>query len=291
MKHKDKIEQYHLHKAHPERLQFEIYDLASYLKRNVEHASVAHSHSFYQILWFYNAGGNHYVDFDVHHIKKDTVLFISKNQIHYFDESAKHEGVIIHFNEQFLMQSDVDIFLKYNVFNTQGRPCYCITEDISVLANSYIELIKTELKNNAHFGHKQVVRYLLKSLLIVFERVHRENKDGTIKFTNHYELQYLQFRELIETHYKNHNTVSEYADLLYISSKTLSTVTKLIASKSPSELISERLILEAQRLLSFTTLKINEVAYTLGFDDASYFVKYFKRHLKQSPSDYRKLIS
>ena len=279
-----------MHEAHPERLQFEIYDLESYLKKNGKHAQIAHSHSFYQILWFYNTGGTHYVDFKAHEVKEDSVLFISKNQIHYFDEDAKHKGVIIHFNEQFLMQSDVDIFLKYNVFNTHGKPCYCITKDIAVLANSYIKLIKEELKNQVQFGHKQVVRYLLKSLLIVLERAHRDTKDGTIKLTNHYELQYLKFRELIETNYKVQFTVSQYADLLNISSKTLTNVTKSMTSKSPSELISERVILEAKRLLSFTTLKTNEVAYKLGFNDASYFVKYFKRHLKMSPKDYKKIL-
>lgn len=289
MKHNDKIEQYHLHKLHPEKLQFEIYDMASYIKKNSTHALVAHSHSFYQILWFHNEGGHHFIDFDTHEIKKNSVLFISKNQIHYFDESVKHEGVIIHFNEQFLMQSDVDIFLKYNIFNKKEKSCYCITVDIAEVANNYIHLIKQELSNKASFGHKQVVRYLLKSLLIVFERSQIESKEGSIKPTNLYELQYFQFKALIETHYTTHKSVSDYANLLNISSKTLTTITKTMTSKPPSELIAECMILEAQRLLSFTTLKINEVAYKLGFNDPSYFVKYFKRHLKKSPNQYRKL--
>jgi AraC family transcriptional activator of pobA len=111
LKEKDKMEQYHLHKAHPEKLQFQIYDLEAYLKKSGAHAEVPHSHSFYQILWIYNKGGVHYVDFDAHPAQGNTIFFISKNQIHYFDKNADHKGLIFHFNEHFLMQSDVDIFL------------------------------------------------------------------------------------------------------------------------------------------------------------------------------------
>ena len=289
-KSEPKIEQYHLHKSKPEKLQFEIYDLVDYLAKSGEHAQKPHSHSYYQIIWMYNNGGVHFVDFDSHEVKANTIFFISKNQIHYFDPKAKHQGIIIHFNERFLLQSDTDIFLKYNVFNNQGKPCYSLTDEITALANSYILLIKEELASQNGFGHQQVIRYLLKSLLIVLERAHRGNSDYNLNLTNRYELQYLQFRELLERQYKNGLTVSEYASKLNISTKTLTTITKSVASKAPSELISERIILEAQRLLSFTSLKVNEIGYGLGFEDASYFVKYFKRHLKRSPSEYRNLI-
>ncbi len=285
-----KIEQYHLHKGHPEKLQFEVYNLKDYLETSGVHAQLPHSHSFYQILWVYNEGGVHFIDFDAHPVKANSIFFISKNQIHYFDKNANHEGVLIHFNESFLMQSDVDIFLKYNVFNNQGKPCYCITDDIIDLANSYINLIKKEKAKATGFGHQQVIRYLLKSLLIVLERAHRQNDEENIHLTKQYELQYLQFRELIEQHYNKNYTVSDYAGLLHISSKTLTTITKAVTTKPPSALISERIILEAERLLAFTSLKINEIAYELGFEDASYFVKYFKRHLKKSPTQYRALI-
>ncbi len=286
-----KIQQYHLHKEHPEKLQFDIHPLGEYFKKNEEHASVPHSHSFYQILWFFKKGGKHFIDFNSYPVLDHTVFFIAKNQMHYFEPKHEYEGIGIHFNENFFMQSDIDIFLKYNVFNRRGAPCYCITPSLVKQVKSYIDLIQKELKDNVQFGHKEVVRYLLKSLLIVFERAHRENQEETLKFTNNYELNYLHFRELIEQHYDKNYTVKKFASLLNISSKTLTTITNTVASKSPSVLISERIILEAKRLLSFTPLQINEIAYKLGFMDASYFVKYFKRHAKKSPRYYREIIN
>jgi AraC family transcriptional activator of pobA len=134
-----------------------------------------------------------------------------------------------------------------------------------------------------------VIRYLIKSLLIVFEREHRKVPDTNSHLTSQYELQYLQFRELLEDNYKDSFSVSDYSDRLYISTKTLITITKAMVAKTPSHLIAERTILEAKRLLAFTALKVNEIGYKLGFDDPSYFVKFFKRHVKTSPSNYRAL--
>lgn len=120
---KQKIEQYHLHKAHPEKLQFEIYDLNTYRERSGAKAAVPHSHSYYQIIWFFEAGGKHTVDFKCFNIEKNTVLFITKDQVHAFDDNLEIKGWLIHFNESFFMHSDVDIFLKYNLFNSPQNPC------------------------------------------------------------------------------------------------------------------------------------------------------------------------
>ncbi len=80
-KNEAKIEQYHLHKSNPEKLQFEIYDLADYLTKSGTHAQKPHSHSYYQVIWFYNSGGVYYVDFDSYKVKENTIFFVSKDQI------------------------------------------------------------------------------------------------------------------------------------------------------------------------------------------------------------------
>jgi len=115
---KDKIEQYHLHKYEPGKLQFEIYSLKEYIEESVGHTS-PHTHSFYQIIWFVSGKGEHTVDFKPYEVKDDTVFFISKGQIHYFDDNA-YEGYIIHFNESFIADEEslTNIFLNYNIFHS-----------------------------------------------------------------------------------------------------------------------------------------------------------------------------
>ncbi|WP_010522656.1 helix-turn-helix domain-containing protein [Aquimarina agarivorans] len=284
---KNKIEKYHLHKAHPEKLQFEVYDLNTYRKRSGDMAAVAHSHSYYQIIWFFEAGGEHIVDFTTYPIEKNTVLFISKDHIHAFDKNLEVNGYLIHFNESFFMHSDVDIFLKYNIFSAVENPCYIIDDDTAVIANSYIDLIKKELSTKGAFGYEDSIRFSLKSLLINLERVHRKSENNNIQFNSHYELQFAKYKELVEENYQKGLSVSDYSALLNISSKTLTTITKSVVGKSASGIISERIILEAKRLLRFTSLQIGEIAFRIGFDDASYFVKYFKRFVGSPPKIYR----
>ena len=149
-------------------------------------------------------------------------------------------------------------------------------------------MIEKELTQRNSFGFEEIIRFLLKAFLINLERIHKNNPDDKFEINNLYELQFLKFKELVEENYKNGLSVKQYAEALNISTKTLGTITKSAVNKSPLKLISERMVLEAKRLLKFTTYQIGEVAYKIGFDDASYFVKFFKRNVGNSPKDYRK---
>jgi AraC-like DNA-binding protein len=282
------IAQYHLHKLSPQKLQFEIYNLKKYRKKSGDNAARPHSHSYYQIIWFFNAKGTHTVDFKIYDIKENTILFITKDQIHAFDDNYDCEGWLIHFNESFFMHTDVDIFLKYNIFKTQENPCYALETETLSKGKNYIDLIIAELKNRKDFGFEDSVRFLLKCFLINLERVHQKRDTKNINPNDAYTLQLYQFKELIELNYKKGLPINEYGDLMNISSKTLNTITKKVIQKSPSELIAERIILEAKRLLKFTSLRIGEIAFRLGFEDPSYFIKYFKRYVKLAPLEFRK---
>lgn len=282
-----KIEQYHLHKLHPQKLQFEVYDLKSYRQKSGTKAAIPHSHSYYQIIWFFKTTGTHTVDFKRYDIKENTILFITKNQIHAFDDNYDCEGWLIHFNESFFMHTEVDIFLKYNIFKTQENPCYAMETEALARGKNYIDLITEELNNRMDFGFEATVRFLLKCFLINLERVHQKRANGTLLVNDGYTLKFYQFKELLERHYQENLTVKEYADAMAISSKTLTTITKKISGHPPAELIAQRIVLQAKRLLRFTTLQVGEISFELGFEDPSYFVKYFKRHLKVSPLVFR----
>ncbi len=293
-KQKIKIEEYHLHKDQPEKRQFEIFSLREYLADNLQKSRTPHIHSFYQIIWFVNGKGNHFVDLNKYEVNPNTIFFINKNQVHYFDKSKNYEGVLLHFNESFLVQhaNDIDIFLNYDIFNNQHHQPFCIiSKPTSDLLNTLISQISNELNKENTFGHKELLRHFLKSFLIQIERQKRENQDASLVITNEKHILFLRFSELIELNYKKGFSVSEYAALLNISSKTLTELTNKIVFKTPSILIHERVILEVQRLLTHSSLNVNQIGYQLGFDDPSYFVKYFKKYTKKTPSDFRKLVS
>lgn len=281
------IIQYHLHKQHPEKLQCEVYDLGTYRKKSGAPAAIPHSHSYYQIIWFFNEGGTHQIDFTTFAIKKNTVLFITKNQIHAFDDNEDVQGKLIHFNDSLFKPTEVDIFLKYTLFMRRERPEILLDFKIAIALSNYIGVIQEEMHNRNEFGYDEVVRFLLKSVLITIERAYRKQTDAKPVLSTNYEVQFFNFKELLENFYKKQHGVQFYADKLYISTKTLTSITKRIVQKTPSQIINDRLVLEAKRLLKFTPDHIAEIAFSIGFEDPSYFVKFFKRNTGVLPSQLR----
>jgi len=281
-----KIEQYHLHKLSPQNLQFEVYDLNSYRKKWHDEATTAHSHSYYQIIWFTKKGGTHQIDFKEYPVDINTLLFIGKDQIHAFDKDMDIEGWLIHFNDSFFTHTDVDVFLKFSIFRTGHNPCYKAENEALKKGERYLELILDELRHRNRFGFEHSVRFLLKSFLINMERIHLKRGTSQSAHSSHELLAY-RYKELVDTLYTKHLRIQYYAEKLFVSTKTLTNTTKKVTGKSPSEILRERIILQSKRLLRFTNLQVNEIAYQLGFEDPSYFVKYFKRHVNLAPMAFR----
>lgn len=292
----EELVEYHLNRLQPEKLQFAIFDLRQYLADDDGKTNHAHTHSFYQIIWFKTGRGKHYVDFKEYDVFENAIFFIAKDQVHYFDDNRDYDGVLIHFNESFLVQNDneVEFFLKCSMFNNPYQtPSCCIGRGIEPILNEYIRQIQLELDNPRSFGQDELLKSYLKAFLIQVQRKKNEfeEKQGKQPFAvDEKRLQLIEFINLVDANYTKGLTVAEYAGLMHVSSRTLSDLTHQTLNKTPSLMIQERIILEAQRLLLHSNLNVSQVAYRLGFDDPSYFVKYFKKHAELSPSEFRKSI-
>lgn len=296
-KYINKIKEHHLNLYQPDKPQFEVLELGNYLKEQGEHATEAHIQSFYQVIWFRSGDGSHTVDFKEYPVSENSIFFISKNQVHYFDKYSDYTGVLINFNESFLIQQDseIEFFLRCSLFNNPyQQPLCCIQCNMDSILNEYLRQIERELACENNFGKEELLRSYLKSFLIQIQRRRNEfEKNGEQSFfqINEKRTQLIRFINLIDENYQKGLTITEYAQLLHISTRTLSDLTNQLLGKSPSLMIQERIILEAQRMLLYSELNVNQIGYRLGFDDPSYFVKYFKKHTKVSPSEFRKSIS
>lgn len=291
------INEYHLNRHQPDKPQLAIIDLKSHLNTNTCQVSRPHIHSFYQIIWFKKGKGRHFIDFKTYDVFDNAIFFVAKNQVHYFDNNLDYEGVLIHFNELFLMQdqSPTEFFLNCNLFNNPyQQPSCCAGTGIDGILDEYIAQIKHELDSNEVFGKEMLLRNFLKSFLIQIQRRKYEfekSLDQPPQLLDEKQLQLVKFVNLINENYKKGFTIAEYARQLHISSRSLSEFTHQLLNKTPSQMIQERIILEAQRMLLYSELNINQIGYRLGFDDASYFVKYFKKHTSISPSEFRRSVS
>jgi len=290
------IHEYHLNRHKPDRPQFALHDLNEYLKTNQCQAIKPHIHSFYQVIWFKKGPGKHSVDFKIYDVFDNAIFFVAPNQVHYFDGNTDYQGILLHFNELFLAQdqSPLDFFLNSNLFNNPyQQPSCCIGSGIDEILDQYVLQIKQELENEEIFGKELILGNYLKSFLIQIQRgknLTEHAVDALSPVFDEKRMQLVKFINLIDENYKKGYSVAEYARLLHMSSRSLSDLTQQL-NKTPSQMIQERIILEAQRLLLYSHLNINQVGYRLGFDDASYFVKYFKKYTGVSPSEFKKSVS
>lgn len=289
---KETINEYHLNKNEPDKAQFVLYRLRDYLKKNMANTTRPHIHSYYQIIWFQSGVGNHVVDFNSYAVRQDSIFFVAKNQVHYFDGNTDYGGYMLHFNESFLVHNDgeVEFFLKSNFFNNpyQSPVCY-IDQSLHPKLATYLSQLQAELADSNPLGKEELLRSYLKAFLIQLQRF--KNNQLSTFITDEKRVQLLRYINLVDENYKKGISIGEYADLMHISSRTLSEITGHFLQKTPSQIIQERIILEAQRLLLHSELNINQIGFRLGFDDPSYFVKYFKKNAGVSPSEFRRAIS
>jgi AraC-like DNA-binding protein len=291
------INEYHLNRHQPKKPQIAIYNLEEYISKHKEHTTKPHLHSYYQIIWFKEGVGNHYVDFNEYEVTENRIFFIAKNQVHYFDDNIKYKGVLLHFNEEFLVhnENETDFFLKLNLFNNPLKIQYCNVNQSTIdVLDRYIFQIKSEFESIEEFGKEELLRITLKSFLIQVNRIKLQldqSLDNISFQLDEKRVQLIRFINLIEENYTKGLSISDYSNRLKISSRTLSNLTSNQLNKKPIQLIQERIIVEAKRLLIHSEMNINQVGYRLGFDDPSYFVKYFKKHANISPSEFRNLIS
>ena len=279
------MREYHLHKGDYSKLQLEVQDAMPYCQKNVQHCFKPHRHSFYQIIWFKKAG-KHFVDYQEYQHEANSIYFLNIGQVHYFCKASDNQGLLIHFNDIFLTQQENDAahYLEYNLFNELGRPFVALgaaaLSDFKYLA----EKLRFEIEEKASNYGQQLYHYL-QILLLQIER-QRKNAAGKTSPDQHF-TKAMRFKKMIESTKDQFYSVAHFSQQLGISPKTLTTISKKYFKRTPARMIHEHKILEAKRLLSNAKLSIKEIAYELGFKQATYFTKYFKKYTHLTPKQFR----
>ena len=96
-----------------------------------------------------------------------------------------------------------------------------------------------------------------------------------------------EFTRLIDRHYKNIKFPKDYAAMLNMTSNHLNSLCMTLVGKTAGELIRERLVLEAKRLLVNAKISSAEIAFQLGFESSSYFTQFFKKNTGLTPNSFR----
>jgi len=243
-----------------------------------------HDNKYFTIAW--NKGKQQPVSIDGtdHPFKPQTLLPIMFNQAFQFERPK--DIIAWQFNREFycIMDHDVEVSCVGFVFGLHNHFITLDKEEQQKL-DLLLSMCVAEM-NTADLIQHEMLLVLLKRLIVNVTRLARKESFSEPVADDKYNLM-RKFNLLVEAHFRSQHAVSYYAERLNKSPKTLSNLFALYSDKSPSQIIQERILIEAKRLLSYTGKSAKEIAYELGFEDAAYFSAYFKKHLDQSPLEFR----
>jgi AraC family transcriptional activator of pobA len=268
--------------------EFEIVDIAKLYKEFKGTLTTTHRTDFYHIIWFQQGSPTHLVDFKPIKIKSNTLLFLNKDIVQRFDDKSKFGGKAILFTDSFFCKTEADHkFLRNSIlFNDLFSVSQIQAQKQSKLFSDLLQQMTDELQGIKDNSQADILQNLLHNFLLHSERERRKQNFTEIK--KGADLDYVMlFKDLLETDYKNQKQVNYYAKQIIITEKRLNQATTKILGKSPKELIDDRVLLEAKRILAHTTESVKEIAYHLGFEEPTNFIKYFKKHSTLTPSEFR----
>lgn len=243
-----------------------------------------HRHDFYYLLVLKNGIGEHEIDFTVHEVGDNTLFFMRPGQVHQLNLKKGSTGYLLQFKPDFFDAQDHSAVQLLRQASRQNF-CKTNTNQFEKLANILAYIFKefTDRQERYH----EVIKTGLHVFFIELLR-NRQNKERPTKGLNPYAQEKLeQFIELLEVRLIIHKQVSQYAELMNMSTYQLAAITKNLLNKTPSDLINEYIILEAKRQLLATSNQVSQIAYYLGYEDVSYFIRFFKKHTGTSPEVFR----
>ncbi|PKB15761.1 helix-turn-helix transcriptional regulator [Flavobacterium sp. 5] len=268
--------------------EFEIVDLATLYQEFKNTLTTTHRTGFYHIIWFQQGNPTHLADFNPIKISPNSLLFLNKDTVHRFDKETKFEGKILLFTESFFCKTKTDTkFLRNTpLFNElfSITPIQ-IQKQSEVFANLMQSMADELQKTKDHF-QADILQNLLKNFLLHSEREYEQQNLFEVKKGADFDIVIL-FKDLLEANFKNQKQVNFYAKALIITEKRLNQATSKVIGKTPKEIIDDRIILEIKRILVHTTGSIKEIGYSLGFEEPTNFIKYFKKHSQMTPVEFR----
>ncbi len=246
---------------------------------------VPHRKDHYLLVFIRRAGSRQWIDMTPYILKDNTIYFTGPNQIIVKEEFKQLWSTGIAFTREFLsLQENAALSKLPLIQNPQNGHELLLTEADINFVEDMLAKINVEYQHPSEWQQRMLAAYLT-VLLTYLSRLYTEQfKDNK---TSVDKLLLKKFQAKINECFRELREVGDYASLLHISAGHLSEVVKTQSGKPAIKHIHERLVLEARRLLFHTNNSLKEIAFDLGFSDASYFNRFFKRETGVTPAKYR----
>lgn len=238
------------------------------------------------VIWFTEEESQLRIDGRLYNFCPNEIIFLT--EFHQVEEIDIKKGKLLRFNRPFycILDHDTEVGCKGILFfGSSSLPKVNLSNNDGETLMALWRVFENEMVSTD--DHQlEMLQMLLKRLLILCTRLMKkqtsltsigEDKSTIVK----------EFNFLVELHFREKKSVSEYADLLNKSPKTLSNAFKLLGQKKPLQFIQDRILLEARRQIIYSDKSFSEIAYELGYEDIQAFSRFFKKMEGLSPSEYR----
>jgi AraC family transcriptional regulator, transcriptional activator of pobA len=246
-----------------------------------------HKHDFYHLLLFTKGSGNHLIDLQKFDVQPNQIYFMSPGQVHSWNFEGEVDGYVINFSipffQAFLLNPDY----------VQQFPCFSGIQTSSVInlpenLQAEVHTLFERIVEESETGNRlslDMIKVLMVQLFITVGRLTFEGTDLNVKSNNYTTLK--KFVILIDKNVSILKFPREYAELLFVTPNYLNAICKEFLGKSAGEMIRDRVVLEAKRLMVNLDISISQIAYQLNFRDNSYFSKFFKKYTGITPEEFR----
>ena len=246
-----------------------------------------HRHDYHELIWTREGSGHHLIDNRSVPVVPGTITVIGRGQVHVFQRAEGVKAAVVRFGDEFLHAAPPGRADPSWLFAGCGGWMVTVPESYHAPLEAAIATLAAESAGPLDARSADLQRHLLSVLLLWIERWYdgqhterRDDEDDSLAI-------FRRFSHVLERDFAKHHDAGHYADALAMPPAALSQALTQVAGKATKELVTDRVMLEAVRLLRFTDRTIGEVAYLTGFGDPLYFSRAFKRHLGEPPTVFR----
>ncbi|MEQ9102718.1 MAG: helix-turn-helix transcriptional regulator [Imperialibacter sp.] len=244
-----------------------------------------HRHNFFFVLAVSQGEGVHEIDFTPYQVSGRSVFFLRPGQVHRLQLKMGSTGYLMEFDQEFCGSKDQAAAQRLR--KASGKN-FCQLEASrfeklnSILANIFEEYTSKQ------DGYLDIIKASLEILCIEYNRQSPAPNQLTNNGNLYMQERFEELLALLEAHISQVKQASQYADMLNLSPYQLNAITKASVGKTVTNLIDDQVILESKRYLLATPNQVKDIAWDLGYEDVSYFIRFFKKRTGMSPDAFRK---
>jgi AraC family transcriptional activator of pobA len=245
-----------------------------------------HRHDYHELIWLRSGCGEHLIDGEPQTVRAGAITVIGRGHVHQFLGAGEMEGAVLRFRDELVVGGAQRIAAGWLLAGT-ARRTIAVPEGERDRLEAVLLAIHAEVRRPQDTYSADLQANLIATVLLWLERWYDGARGERLEPADADVGLHRRFTTLLEDDFARHHDAVHYADALGVPRASLTRTLTQLTGRSTKELILERVMLEAARLLRFTDLTVGEVAYRVGFQDQLYFSRAFKRHFGTPPMSYR----